>query len=160
MAGLTCVSSFAVIVLVSAVILWQAWSSWSFTEEWTALNCCVLTVVLACTYRKSIHGVAVTPSSCLSISGSNFFAFPDITMRLMTSHMLSSVPGFTTFPPPPPDSVLENHWQMYSKFHICRSCKYAGVSGVSLLGSLPDPAGIVLWEQTGRGSLWHINRSP
>lgn len=33
MAGLKCVSSFAVIVHVSAVILWQAQRSWSFTEN-------------------------------------------------------------------------------------------------------------------------------
>lgn len=113
MAGLQSVSSFTAIVPVSAVIPWPAQSSWSFTEK-TALDCPLL---------PAVHGVAITPSSCLSTSCSNFFACPDIILRLiimrwMTGHRLSSVPGLTAFPPP--DSAGEP-WQRHSQSHVCRS---------------------------------------
>lgn len=149
MAGLQFVSSFAGTVPVSAVISWPAQSSWSFTEK-TALDCPLLTAV---------HGVAVTPSSCLSTSCSNFFACPDIIMRFIivrwtTSHRLSSVPGFTAFPPPLLLTLLENPGKGTA------SPRSAGVSGDILLGSSADPSGIVLWEQTHWGSLWLISRSP
>lgn len=143
------VSSFIAIVPVSAVTSWPAQSSWSFTEK-TALDYALLTAV---------HGVAVTPSSCLSTSCSNFFACPDIIMRLimmrlMPSYRLSSVPGFTVFPLPLPLTLLENPGKGTA------SPTSAGVSGDSSLGSSADPCGIVLWEQTHRGSLWLISRSP
>lgn len=87
-AGLQCVSSFTVTVPVHAVTSWPAQSSW-FPEK---------TAALACPLLPAGHSVAVTPSSCLSTSCSNFFACPDIIMRLiimrlMASHRLSSVPG-------------------------------------------------------------------
>lgn len=122
--------------------------SWTWMSQQLCINC-----PCEC-YLNSIHGAAVTPNSCLSISCSNF-AHPNITMRLITSHMLSSALVSTTFPPPP-DSVLENHWQTYGKLCVHRSCKCAGVSGVLLLGSSADLAWIVLWQQTARGPFWHI----
>lgn len=114
-------------------------------------NNCPRVTWIACT--------AVTPNLCLSISCSNF-ARPNITVRLITSHMLSSVLVSTTFPPPPPDSVLENHWQMYGKLCVHRGCKCVGVSGVPVLGSSADLAGIVLWQQIARGPFWHIKTFP
>lgn len=78
----------------------------------------------------------------------------------MKSHLLSSDPEFTAFLPPPPVSVPENHWQENGKSQVCRSCTYAGFSGVSLLGSLADLTGLILREQTDTGFLWNIDSSP